>query len=134
MAKQFNLTINSPVVIGGGFTVSSGLNIVVTIIGVDLRNEDYDVIQYSKECYVSEATKISGEPQVNPKGVSYFKLRGHSVVNSIYKINTDQFAYDIAVTSNKSEFTAASESAFATSTAQIVADELGINISDIIIG
>jgi len=137
MAKKFNIIVNSPVEIVGGYTVNDGLLVVVRITGIDeTSSTNHDIINYDVQTYVSEGAKASKEPVIMSKGIVSIVQDPRGIMYKNYKssVKSTDITYSMSVASGKRKLTAASLTSLKENIAGVVAGLLGKNVNDLTIG
>ena len=135
MAKKFNLTVNSPVEIVGGYTVNSDLLIVVRLKGIDETPTNHDLIEYELNTYVSQSAKTSKEPMIMVKGLVNAQQTPRGIMYKNYEdsVKSTDITYNISIASGKRKLTPASLTSLKENIAGVVAGLLGKNVNDITI-
>lgn len=133
MAKNFKITVNSPVEIVGGFTINSGMVVYARINNVDESPTDHDLISYDFRSYVSEVAKGNGEPEIMPKGMVIKKQRpqGEMFVKVKAYVKSTDIVYATKITAGKRKFTASSLTSQGDNLKEVIAGLLGKNANDL---
>ena len=135
MAKQFKITVNSPVQIIGGYTVDSDMIVVVSITDFDESPSSHDLINYKTGVYVSQVAKNNDEPMVMAKGLIEVKETSRGIMYRQYKgsVKSTDITYNISIASGKRKLTPASLTSLKENIAGVVAGFLGKNVNDLTI-